>query len=52
MNEDLWIIKKRREREFQLNQEIRTHKETAIGKLPPVPTGGLPPTRNKNENMA
>lgn len=52
MNEDLWIIKKRREREFQLNREIRTNKETVVGKLPPVPTGGLPPVRNRNESMA
>lgn len=52
MNEDLWIIKQRREREFQLNSELRAHKESVKGKLPPVPTGGLPPARNRNDNVA
>lgn len=52
MNEDLWIIKKRRERELQLNIEIRAHRELETGKLPPVETGGLPPVRDRNGRVA
>lgn len=52
MNEDLWIIQKRRERELQLNIEIRTRQKPGTGKLPPVGTGGLPPVRDRNGRVA
>lgn len=45
MNEDLLLIKQRREREFQLNKEIRSHQqEKGMEKLPPATVMGRLPT--------
>lgn len=45
MNEDLLLIKQRREREFRLNKEIRSHQqEKEMEKLPPATVMGRLPT--------
>lgn len=50
INEDLWVIKMRREREFQLNEEIRALQEKPeTGKLPPTEIVSLPPVGGRSE---